>query len=102
MVDFNQRKSSAPARPGIPRVQCPAPRSIDVRSIRLNLHARGGGSLGATQQTFADAIGVPVKTLRNWEQRRREPTGPARVLLMMIERNPWIVLDALNEMPPAA
>jgi putative transcriptional regulator len=46
---------------------------------------------------FADLIGVPVKTLRNWEQRRREPTGPARVLLSMIERDPWLVFDVAND-----
>jgi putative transcriptional regulator len=67
-----------------------------VRAVRLGVRHRGGGELGCTQQVFADAIGVPVKTLRNWEQRRREPTGPARVLLGLIERDPWIVFDVMN------
>ena len=35
--------------------------------------------------------------LRNREQRRREPTGPARVLLSMIERDPWLVFDVAND-----
>jgi Helix-turn-helix len=51
--------------------------SIDVRAIRLSTT----GGIAVTQKGFADAIGVPVKTLRNWEQGRRQPTGPARVLL---------------------
>jgi putative transcriptional regulator len=79
-------------RPGLAIVQTPERGSLDVRAIRLG--TRGG--IGATQQVFADLIGVPVKTLRNWEQRRREPTGPARVLLSMIERDPWLVFDVAN------
>ena len=59
-----------------------------MRAIRLAAQGIGG-----TQQSFADAIGVPVKTLRNWEQRRRSPTGPARMLLSLIARDPWLVFD---------
>jgi putative transcriptional regulator len=80
-----------PWRPGLAIVPTPAVGSLDVRAIRLA--ARG---VGATQETFAKAIGVPVKTLRNWEQRRREPTGPARVLLACLARNPWLVFDAIG------
>jgi transcriptional regulator with XRE-family HTH domain len=61
-------------RPG--RVHVSDPGEMDVRSIRLN-----AGSIGCTQRTFAAAIGISVKTLRNWEQRRRRPNGPARILL---------------------
>ena len=80
------------SRPGIPVVRKPPAGSLDVRQIR-----RGARGIGATQQVFADAIGVPVKTVRNWEQRRREPTGPARILLSVIARNPWAVFDTLRE-----
>jgi putative transcriptional regulator len=59
------------------------------------LNTRGG--IGATQEAFASAIGVPVKTLRNWEQRKRNPTGPARVLLSLVARDPWIVFDVMND-----
>lgn len=76
-------------------VKTPRRGSLDVRAIRLG--TRGG--IGATQQVFADLIGVPVKTLRNWEQRRREPAGPARVLLSMIERDPRLVFDVANVTP---
>ncbi len=74
-------------------VKPPSRGSIDVRAIRL----QATGAIAATQATFADAIGVSVKTLRNWEQRRREPTGPARVLLYMTQRDPWLVFDVAND-----
>ena len=80
-------------RPGLAVVKTPGRGSLDVRAIRLG--TRGG--MGATQQVFANLIIVPVKTLRNWEQRRREPTGPVRVLLSMIERDPWLVFDVAND-----
>ncbi len=83
--------SSPKRRPGVPVVERPSSVNIDVQAIRLA--AKG---IGATQQTFADAIGVPVKTLRNWEQRRRKPTGPALVLLTLIKRDPWIVFDVVS------
>lgn len=79
-------------RPGHPVIATPSMDGLDVRSIRLN-----ASYIGATQRSFSDAIGVPVKTLRNWEQRRRTPTGPARVLLSLIARDPWIVFDVSND-----
>lgn len=48
--------------PGIAMVKTPVRGSIDVRSMRL----RTRGAIGATQQCFANAIGISVKTLRNW------------------------------------
>jgi len=50
-----------------------------------------------SQARFADLIKVEVSTLRNWEQGRREPTGPARALLRAIEKNPRAVLKALAD-----
>ena len=78
-------------RPGMPKVKRHSADYLDVRAIRLN------SRIAATQQGFADAIGVSVLTLRNWEQRRRTPTGPARMLLMLIQRDPWIVFDVVND-----
>ncbi|MBB4002284.1 MAG: helix-turn-helix domain-containing protein [Aurantimonas endophytica] len=51
--------------------------------------------LKLTQDAFAGKIGVPVATLRNWEQGRRYPTGPARVLLNALEREPKAVMAAI-------
>ncbi|HEX4961140.1 MAG TPA: helix-turn-helix domain-containing protein [Thermoanaerobaculia bacterium] len=44
--------------------------------------------LGMTQVEFAEAFGLPVSTLRDWEQRRSTPDAPARALLRAIEREP--------------
>ena len=46
------------------------------------------GQTGLTQTAFAARIGVPVETVRNWEQGKRSPRGPARALLRLIERAP--------------
>ncbi len=50
---------------------------------------------GLTQAKFCDLIDVNLGTLRNWEQGRREPTGPAKALLRAISRDPMHVLAAL-------
>ncbi|RII30091.1 MAG: hypothetical protein CXR30_09895 [Geobacter sp.] len=43
---------------------------------------------GLSQAKFADLVGISVGTLRNWEQGRRKPEGPARVLLQVASRHP--------------
>ena len=48
-----------------------------------------------TQQQFAAKLGVPVETIRNWEQGKRAPRGPARALLAVIAHAPDTVFDAL-------
>ena len=50
---------------------------------------------GLSQPKFARILHVDVGTLRNWEQGRREPTGPARALLRAIQNDPRAVLKAL-------
>lgn len=60
--------------------------------------------LGLTQAYFAAGIGVPVGTLRNWEQGVRAPKGPARILLHIVEQNPRAVFStvaAVRERSPA-
>lgn len=48
---------------------------------------------GLSQPDFAERIGISVGTLRNWEQGRRTPTGPARKLLEVIDRKPDVLLE---------
>ena len=60
----------------------------DVQQIR--------GSLGLSQEQFALLIGVSPRTVQNWEQKRREPEGAAKALLMVTARNPRVVLEALH------
>ena len=58
--------------------------SVDVAAARKKL--------GLSQDRFATAFGVSPSTVRNWEQGRRHPEGPARVLLRVIEKEPEAVL----------
>jgi putative transcriptional regulator len=50
-----------------------------------------------TQQQFAAKLGVPVDTIRNWEQGKRLPRGPARALLAVIAHAPETVFAALAQ-----
>ena len=52
--------------------------------------------LGTSQAESALMIGVSVATLRNWEQGRRTPEGPALALLRVAARNPQAVIEALH------
>ena len=61
---------------------------IDVKVLRENI--------GLTQADFSRMIGVSIKTLQNWEQGRREPDGPAKALLRVVEREPQAVINALH------
>ncbi len=51
---------------------------------------------GLSQTQFARLIGVSKRTLENWEQGRRQPTGPARALLKIVESNPKGAMQALH------
>lgn len=63
-------------------------RPADVRSLRARL--------GQSQEEFALMIGVSVATLRNWEQGRRRPDGPALALLKVTSADPSLVAKALH------
>jgi putative transcriptional regulator len=55
-----------------------------------------------TQLEFAARLGVPVETIRNWEQGKRAPRGPARALLAVIAHSPDTVFAALATEPTPA
>ena len=57
----------------------------DVASIRTKT--------GLSQARFAVLLGVSVRTLQDWEQGRRAPSGAARTLLMVADRNPHALLE---------
>lgn len=48
---------------------------------------------GLSQARFAELLGVSVRTLQDWEQGRRAPSGAARTLLVIADRNPRALLD---------
>ena len=50
---------------------------------------------GLSQTEFSHLLGVSVRTLQDWEQGRRSPSGAARTLLMVVDKNPQAVLDAV-------
>jgi putative transcriptional regulator len=50
--------------------------------------------VGLSQSEFARLLGVSVRTLQEWEQGRRSPSGPARTLLAIAHKNPRALLDA--------
>ena len=52
---------------------------------------------GLSQAKFACLLGISVRTLQNWEQGRRIPRGPARVLLRVAARHPDAVLDVVRQ-----
>ena len=52
--------------------------------------------VGLTQTQFARAMGISVHTLRNWEQGRRRPDGPALALLRIAARHPRIIRENLE------
>lgn len=50
-------------------------------------------NVGLSQSRFAALLGVSVRTLQDWEQGRRAPSGAARTLLLIAEKNPEALLD---------
>ncbi len=61
----------------------------DVKSIREKI--------GISQSKFASLMGVSIRTLQNWEQGHRHPTGPAKVLLKLVQSDPESIFKQLHE-----
>jgi putative transcriptional regulator len=62
----------------------------DVKAIREKY--------GLSQTKFAKLLGISPATLRNWEQGRRKPEGPARILLFIADKHPEAVLDTVHSL----
>src|SRR5580658_1559376 len=77
-----------------------AARSEESRTQDATYARTVRGRTGLTQTAFAARIGVPVETVRNWEQGKRSPRGPARALLKVIERAPEAAFAVLGAKPP--
>jgi putative transcriptional regulator len=60
----------------------------DVKAIREQY--------GLSQNKFARLLGISPATLRNWEQGRRHPQGPARILLSVAAKHPEVILDTVH------
>lgn len=87
MAGLTEAVAHAEDRPEGAGVRVHAPAIVDVAAIRK--------AQKLTQEGFAHAYGLPVGTVRDWEQHRREPDAGSRLFLMVIEREPEAVRRAL-------
>ena len=66
-------------------------RAARVTKVKLPAAAEARASVGLSQQEFADLLGVSARTVQDWEQGRREPTGAARTLLKVAVKHPKLL-----------
>jgi putative transcriptional regulator len=66
-------------------------RATLVTKVKLPAAAEARASIGLSQQEFAHLLGVSARTLQDWEQGRREPTGAARTLLKVAVKHPKLL-----------
>lgn len=78
----------------IKRGEMKASRAFDFNKPNVQLIRK---KYGLSQQQFATLLGISISTLRNWEQGRRNPEGPARVLLRVAATHPEAILDAVHQ-----
>jgi len=86
--------------PLAPALAMPAPKPAEAAPLPEVRDLRRRARL--TQLEFAARLGVPVETIRNWEQGKRAPRGPARALLAVIAHSPDTVFAALATEPVPA
>jgi putative transcriptional regulator len=64
-----------------------------VTKVKLPAAAEARAKVGLSQQDFARLLGVSARTLQDWEQGRREPTGAAKTLLRVAATHPEVLLE---------
>ena len=64
-----------------------------VTKVKIPSASEARTRTGLSQEDFARLIGVPVRTLQDWEQGRREPTGAAKMLLRVAATHPDVLLS---------
>jgi putative transcriptional regulator len=84
--------AAMPPKVEAPRIVPAAPGERDLASYARRIRA----NVRLTQAEFASRIGVPLETVRNWEQGKRAPRGPARALLKVIEQVPDVAFSVLR------
>jgi putative transcriptional regulator len=85
---FSEAVAWARGEVDLPVREYQPPEKVEVEPIRRRL--------GLTQASFARVFGLNVATVRDWEQGRRTPEGPARTLLAVIARHPELVHEVLS------
>ena len=83
---------SGPSQVEAPSIVPPAPGERDLAGYARQIRA----NVKLTQAEFASQIGVPIETVRNWEQGKRAPRGPARALLKVLEQAPDVAFSVLR------
>ena len=77
--------------------QMKAGKAARVTQVPLSAAAEARAKVGVSQSAFAKLIGVSLRTLQDWEQGRRQPTGAAQTLLRVARQHP----EALRDLFPA-
>ncbi len=90
---FNELLASVDEMDKIRRGKKRASRRTTVAELKVEVVRK---QTGLSQTRFARLIGVSKRTLENWEQGRRSPTGPARALLKIVARDPEGAMRALH------
>jgi putative transcriptional regulator len=68
-------------------------RAARATKVKLPAAAEARASVGLSQEEFAQLLGVSPRTLQDWEQGRREPTGAARTLLKVAVKHPKVLRE---------
>ena len=77
---------------GVREIQAGKGKSV---SVSLSAAARVRKASGLSQSEFAEILGVSVRTLQDWEQGRRRPSGAAATLLRIVEKHPTLLREAM-------
>lgn len=76
--------------------QMKAGRAVKVHKVAISPAVSARMKSGLSQAAFAKLLGVSVRTLQDWEQGRRQPSGAAKTLIAIAERRPKVLLEAAN------
>jgi putative transcriptional regulator len=90
---FEDLVSSLKEAKTISKRQAPASRRFEITAPDAKLVRE---QIGLSQSEFARLMRVSVKTLQNWEQHRRNPTGPAAALLKIMATAPTVAINSLH------
>lgn len=97
-------KTKRQAKPSLPPIDLGEELLASVREMKSNIRGRTHQPViseiasarvtsGLSQAAFASLMGVSVRTLQDWEQGRREPSGAARTLIKVAERHPEVLRE---------
>jgi putative transcriptional regulator len=102
LADGSERPMLSPRAAGTPDTPLRSRAADGAEAPASAAYAKGvRARTKLTQVEFAARIGVPIETVRNWEQGKRSPRGPARALLKVIDRAPEVAFAVLSTKPRA-